>query len=215
MIRKSYFFIAFIFILSGCTTNQTKLTDSTSILETNTQEKKEIIISYEEYQRLFENSQKKIKKVDEPIITPEEYKKMIAQGKKVQKNSTNSSDNEIKEALMEFYKEWKGVKYKFGGNSKRGIDCSAFTQRIFKEKFNVKIPRNTRTQVKSGQSINKSQLQLGDLVFFKTGKYDRHVGVYMGDGRFMHASIKGVKFTKLNKPFYKKAYWTSRRVLED
>lgn len=115
--------------------------------------------------------------------------------------------------LMDFYNEWKDVKYKFGGNSKKGIDCSAFTQRVLKEKFDVSIPRTTRTQVKVGKVIKKSNLKIGDLVFFKTGKTDRHVGIYMGNGEFMHASIKGIKFTKLDKPFYKKAYWTSRRVI--
>lgn len=128
------------------------------------------------------------------------------------------NENQIKtidmnQALMDFYNEWKNVKYKFGGNSKKGIDCSAFTQRVYKEKFDIKIPRSTRTQVKIGIKIKKSQLEMGDLIFFKTGKIDRHVGVYMGDGKFMHASIKGVKFTKLNKPYYKKAYWTSRRII--
>jgi len=126
------------------------------------------------------------------------------------------SDNNVinmNKQFMDFYKEWKGVKYRFGGNSKKGIDCSAFTQRIYKEKFDIKIPRSTRTQVKIGKEIKKSELEMGDLIFFKTGKVDRHVGIYMGNGEFMHASIKGVKFSKVNKPFYKKTYWTSRRII--
>jgi lipoprotein Spr len=145
----------------------------------------------------------------EPIITPEEYKKLIA----TDTTMTKSDSINMNKQFLDFYNEWKGIKYKFGGNSKRGIDCSAFTQRIFKEKFDIKIPRNTRTQVKVGKEIARSELELGDLVFFKTGKYDRHVGVYMGKGDFMHASIKGVKYSKLDKPFYKKTYWTSRRII--
>lgn len=131
--------------------------------------------------------------------------------KTIQEYKTNTTY--INKSLSSFYKEWKGVKYKFGGNSKKGIDCSAFTQRIYKEKFDIKIPRSTRTQVKVGKEVKKSNLELGDLIFFKTGKVDRHVGVYMGNGDFMHASIKGVKFSKVDKPFYKKAYWTSRRII--
>lgn len=119
----------------------------------------------------------------------------------------------IEQALEEFYKEWKDVKYKFGGNSKKGIDCSAFTQRLFQQKFHLNIPRTTTTQVTIGKKIKKSQLKKGDLVFFKTTKTDRHVGIYIGGGKFMHASIKGVKVTNLDKPFYKKAYWTSRRII--
>ncbi len=70
------------------------------------------------------------------------------------------------------------------------------TQRIYKEKFDIKIPKSTRTQVKVGKKVKRSELELGDLIFFKTGKIDRHVGVYMGNGDFMHASIKGVKVFK-------------------
>jgi len=140
--------------------------------------------------------------------TPTIQKELI-----IEANVKEDNTLDMNKALMEFYTEWKHVKYKLGGNSKRGIDCSAFTQRIFKEKFDVKIPRTTRTQVKVGKRVKKSELILGDLVFFKTGKTDRHVGIYMGDGTFMHASIKGIKFTKLNKPFYKKTYWTSRRIM--
>ncbi|QKF80886.1 NlpC/P60 family protein [Halarcobacter ebronensis] len=119
----------------------------------------------------------------------------------------------IQESLMSFYNEWKNVKYKFGGATKKGIDCSAFAQRLFKEKFNLDIPRTTTNQVKIGEKIDKSELEEGDLIFFKTSKIDRHVGIYVGDGRFMHASIKGVKLTSLDKPFYIKTYWTSRRVI--
>jgi lipoprotein Spr len=152
--------------------------------------------------------------VYEPIITPEEYKTLIQANRTILKNpsiQTNSID--MTKQFLDFYKEWKGVKYRFGGNSKRGIDCSAFTQRIYKEKFDIKIPRNTRTQVKVGKEIARSKLEIGDLIFFKTGKHDRHVGVYMGKGDFMHASIKGVKYSKIDKPFYKKTYWTSRRII--
>ena len=69
-----------------------------------------------------------------------------------------NNDEIIKNSLMDFYAEWKGVKYKLGGASKSGIDCSAFTQRIYKEKFDIKIPRSTRTQVKVGKKVAKSDL---------------------------------------------------------
>lgn len=164
-------------------------------------------------QTIYENAKKHTIKNNvkyEPIITPEEYKKMLSEQTAHVDDSTSVNMNQ---ALMDFYKEWKGVNYKYGGNSKRGIDCSAFTQRIYKEKFDMKIPRSTRTQVKIGKEIKRSELELGDLIFFKTGKIDRHVGIYMGNGDFMHASIKGVKFTKVDKPYYKRKYWTSRRII--
>ena len=101
-----------------------------------------------------------------------------------------------------------------GGISKTGIDCSAFTQKIYKDKFGIELSRTTRTQVNEGVEVARSELQPGDLVFFKTGKTDRHVGIYVGNNKFLHSSIKGVKYTSLDKPFYKKNYWTSRRIID-
>jgi len=194
MIKSSIFILGLGLLLGGCVST-TKQVSSDSMIKNNVQK-------YSKHKNDDINYK--------PIITPEEYKKMLEEQTS---QVHNSREKDMNKALMDFYNEWKNVKYKFGGNSKRGIDCSAFTQRIYKEKFDTKIPRSTRTQVKVGKEIKKSELELGDLVFFKTGVQDRHVGVYMGNGDFMHASIKGIKFTKLDKPFYKRKYWTSRRII--
>jgi len=194
MIKKSIFLLGTAFLFVACVDNNTYVNSD---------------------QVIYENAQKHNIKIDaknEPIITPEEYKKMLKEQTDAQEEESSIAID-MNQALMDFYNEWKSVRYKYGGNSKKGIDCSAFTQRIYKEKFDVKIPRSTRTQVKIGKKIKKSELEMGDLVFFKTGVRDRHVGIYMGDGSFMHASIKGIRFTKLDKPYYKRKYWTSRRVL--
>ncbi|MGA1933528.1 NlpC/P60 family protein [Arcobacter sp. YIC-464] len=116
--------------------------------------------------------------------------------------------------LKEFYQQWRGVRYKWGGNSKRGIDCSAFVQKAYKNSFNLKLPRTTKSQHKVGKYIEKTSLRLGDLVFFKTGWDSRHVGIYLDNGRFMHASTKkGVIISSLNNSYYKKHYWKAKRVL--
>lgn len=202
MIKPLMVLTPLLFIFVGCQPKQEVYVENTMNLE-----KKNDSIS------TIKNTHKETLTQDKKLLNKEssiqrEYKKLIIEAN-IKQDPTLSRN----EAFMEFYNEWKNVKYKFGGNSKRGIDCSAFTQRVFKEKFDVKIPRTTWTQVKAGKAVKKSELILGDLVFFKTGKRDRHVGIYMGDGTFMHASIKGIKFTKLNKPFYKKTYWTSRRII--
>ena len=94
----------------------------------------------------------------------------------------------------------KGVRYKYGGNSKNGIDCSAFIQRAYNTSYNIKIPRTTKYQSKIGREIRKNQLKTGDLVFFKTGYNTRHVGIYTNNGKFMHASTKkGVIISTLEK----------------
>lgn len=115
--------------------------------------------------------------------------------------------------LLAHYKQWKGVKYKYGGNSKKGIDCSAFVQNTYRDALRIKIPRTTKLQSQVGQEIGMADLQIGDLIFFKTGYKTRHVGIYIGGGEFMHASTKvGVTISSLDNPYYIKQIWKIQRV---
>ncbi len=115
--------------------------------------------------------------------------------------------------LLTHYKQWKGVKYKYGGNSKKGIDCSAFVQNTYRDALRIKIPRTTKLQSQVGQEIGMADLQIGDLIFFKTGYKTRHVGIYIGGGEFMHASTKvGVTISSLDNPYYIKQIWKIQRV---
>ena len=112
------------------------------------------------------------------------------------------------------YKNWKGVKYKYGGSSKNGIDCSAFVQKTFKDRFNIRIPRTTAMQSKIGKKISINELEMGDLIFFKTGYNSRHVGIYLEGGKFMHASTKrGVTISRLDNNYYKNHFWKIKRVI--
>jgi hypothetical protein len=120
----------------------------------------------------------------------------------------------LDKSFSNFYKEWKGVKYKFGGSTKKGIDCSSFIQKAYRKTLDIRIPRTTLLQSRIGKNIKKSQLQLGDLVFFKTGKNSRHVGIYIENGEFMHASSKrGVSISKLDNIYFNKHYWKSQRII--
>jgi lipoprotein Spr/probable lipoprotein NlpC len=136
-------------------------------------------------------------------------------------NSTNNSkvtvtlDNAtaVKIQLMQLYSEWKGTPYRFGGMSKRGIDCSGFVALGFQDKFGITLPRTTDEQRGIGQSVSKSQLREGDLVFFKTGWSTRHVGIYIGNHQFLHASTsQGVMISSLNNSYWKQKYWLARRL---
>lgn len=130
------------------------------------------------------------------------------------KNNYNSKQIKMNDNLFDFYSNWEGVRYKMGGTSKNGIDCSGFVQKALKEKFNLTLPRSTSEQVLVGKSINKSELQMGDLVFFKTGRTN-HVGIYIEDGKFMHASTKiGVTISELNSEYFAKNYWKAQRVFK-
>ncbi len=115
--------------------------------------------------------------------------------------------------LMNYYMEWKGVPHCDGGMSKKGVDNCSFAYLTFREKFGIRLPRSTSQLANTGQSISRLHLQPGDLVFFKVTMGARHVGIYMGDQKFMHATkTDGVKMSSMDNPYWQKTYWQSRRV---
>ena len=114
--------------------------------------------------------------------------------------------------LQQHFQDWKGTPYQLGGSSKVGIDCSAFVATAYASVYNAELPRTTEAIADYGQEVERSAMQPGDLVLFKTGVFDRHVGVYMGKGVFMHASTsKGVIKSTLKNPYWRKAYWKTVR----
>ena len=120
---------------------------------------------------------------------------------------------DIKGRLYTQYNKWRGVRYRLGGSNKRGIDCSAFVQVTFKTKLGLNLPRTTSLQSMLGKEIGKSELQAGDLVFFRTGQNSRHVGIYLEENKFLHASqSQGVTISKLDNDYWKSNYWKSIRM---
>lgn len=116
--------------------------------------------------------------------------------------------------LISIASQWVGTPYLWGGDSKNGIDCSAFTRKVFNE-YGVKLTGNTQSQVKQGKAVKKGELQPGDLIFFNTNRTNGHVGIYIGGNQFMHASSsKGVTTSSLDNSYYKARYSTARRVLK-
>ena len=125
---------------------------------------------------------------------------------------TNQTSKE-NESLFRFYQHWQGVPYRFGGTQTSGIDCSAFVQKAILEVYKVPLLRTTRQQVKQGKSISWQDKRAGDLVFFKTQPRQYHVGVYMGNLLFMHASSsRGVMLSRLDNPYWADKFWQIRRV---
>ena len=115
--------------------------------------------------------------------------------------------------LNSAYQKWAGTPYQLGGTTHSGMDCSGLVYMVFVEEFGTYLPRTTNAQVELGKRINKSELQAGDLVFFKTGYRSRHVGIYLRNNQFLHASTsKGVIISHLNNPYWANAYWQARRI---
>lgn len=115
--------------------------------------------------------------------------------------------------ILTHYDQWEGVRYQLGGNSRKGIDCSAYMQRMFADEFSFRLPRSSHEQIKLGSRIAKGDLTAGDLVFFKTSAHERHVGVYIGNGKFLHASTRvGVTVSELDNQYWKARYDQARRI---
>lgn len=125
-----------------------------------------------------------------------------------QASAASPLDSKVEELL--------GTKYAWGGASTKGFDCSGFTMYVFAE-FGIELPHWSKGQAAKGSEVKKDDLRPGDLVFFNTsGSGISHVGIYLGDGEFVHsASNKGVVINKLSEDYYKKRYVTARRILDD
>lgn len=109
-----------------------------------------------------------------------------------------------------------GTKYVYGGTTTKGFDCSGFIGYVF-DSVGIDLPRTSSGMYATGDKVEKKDLQPGDLVFFNTsGKGVSHVGVFIGDGKFAHASTsRGVRVDKLNDPYYwGKRYVGAKRVTE-
>ena len=119
-------------------------------------------------------------------------------------------------AVINTAKQYMGVPYVWGGAIPTGFDCSGFTQYVLKQN-GITIPRTAAEQYQSGISIMKSNLKIGDLVFFTTYKPGAsHVGFYLGDGKFIHASsaAKQVTISSLDEAYFTERYIGARRYIQ-
>lgn len=117
--------------------------------------------------------------------------------------------------LFQFVYDWIGTPYRFGGSSRNGIDCSAFTKELYSKVFNLTIRRNSRDIFSMVSPVKKDELKEGDLVFFKIhSRSISHVGIYLGNNRFAHASSKGVAISSLNDDYYTRYFYRGGRLLD-
>jgi len=125
-------------------------------------------------------------------------------------NPTNS----IQQRMQSEINSWMGTPYVYGGVSKSGVDCSGFTQAVFRS-VGIEIPRRASTQAEAAESVSRNNLQYGDLVFFNTsGSGISHCGIYLGNGEFVHSSSsRGVVRDLLSHPYYSSRFISAGRYL--
>lgn len=133
------------------------------------------------------------------------------------KKVSESGDLSMKDKLILVAKKLLNIPYRFGGNSLIGIDCSAYVKKVY-SMIGVDLPRSAREQFKEGDPIDKEGLAIGDLVFFRTyASFPSHVGIYLGNDLFIHASSKDRRVTinTLSKPYYLKRFIGAKRLIEE
>ncbi|PWG82605.1 C40 family peptidase [Pararcticibacter amylolyticus] len=118
--------------------------------------------------------------------------------------------------LYQFVYDWVGTPYRLGGDTKRGIDCSGFAFELYEKVFNTVIGNNSRNIFSMVNPVSKDDLQEGDLVFFKIrSRAISHVGVYLGNNKFAHASSsRGVMISNLNESYWQRYYYKGGRLIE-
>lgn len=119
----------------------------------------------------------------------------------------------LRSRILDQYQKWKGTQYQWGGTTQRGVDCSALMQHLFSDAAHLDLPRTTSEQIHRGVQVAQYRLRPGDLVFFQTGPNRKHVGVYIGDSQFIHASSsQGVTVSTLTDSYWQERFITARRI---
>lgn len=118
--------------------------------------------------------------------------------------------------MMREISKYMGVPYVHGGTGIEGMDCSGYTMVVYKNAVDMQLPRSSAEQAKVGRIISFKELKFGDLIFFNTtGTSASHVGIYLGDDLFAHASVSlGVTISSLQSSYYSQRYETARRIME-
>lgn len=115
--------------------------------------------------------------------------------------------------LNKAYEVWKGTRYLWGGDSKKGIDCSALVRRIYRQVYNYELPRVSTSQITRGEKVKRNDLKPGDILFFRPENRTNHTAVYLGNSLFINASSsKGVVLSSLDNKYWNKYFKFGVRV---
>ena len=163
-----------------------------------------------------------LKKGQKLLVEPEPETEIAQAANLVEEIKKLSESEELanmsmSDRLMLFAKKFLNIPYKFGGSSIMGIDCSAYVQKVYGF-VGINLPRSARLQFYEGEVVDRDSLSIGDLVFFRTyASFPSHVGIYMGNDLFIHASSKDKKVSigSMNAPYYFKRFIGGKRLILD
>jgi len=125
------------------------------------------------------------------------------------------SDSYLRSALMHHFERWEGAPYRYGGNSRYGVDCSGFVHIAFREALGIEVPRSTELLSRCGPSVSTRHLAVGDILVFRASSTNLHVGIYVGNGQFIHSSKShGVILSDLDNPYWQSTHVKSVRVID-
>jgi len=158
---------------------------------------------------------------DEQVDEAKTYAAILSQDyrePKIEETSESQEHSEtgLQERLILFAEKLLDIPYRFGGNSLFGIDCSAYVKKVY-SLIGIDLPRSAREQFQEGMPVDENELSIGDLVFFRTyASFPSHVGIYLGNNLFIHASSRSMKVTidSLDTPYYLKRFIGAKRLID-
>lgn len=168
----------------------------------------------------YQAKNRRLELVSNDLISEREYTSTLAELTDLEPVGVPELAKVIDEKLPAFSSLQKsaygflGARYRFGGNSRSALDCSSFTQQVFREQ-NISLPRTAREQFRIGMEVPVGDLRRGDLVFFRTyASFASHVGIYLGNRKMIHASSadRRVVISSMNTPYYLSRFMGARRL---
>ena len=237
MVKQIVCYISFILFLTSCNSlkplsftanRQVSSSSNTAAPKTTSSEKKDVKfiedISVSSSKQPATGSDQKTEKVYAVKSVPAETKNEMAS---VSNNKIEAANAlQLKYSILlntevenvnnaELYRkidEWYGTRYRYGGTTKQGIDCSAFIQVLFSSLYGFTLPRTSREQYQLSTKISRAEMKEGDLLFFNTTGGISHVGFYLQNNKFVHASTGGVTISDIFDPYYLRRFMAVGRI---
>jgi lipoprotein Spr len=195
-------------LLDGCSSSSPRFTDKEKKSADKQVERKGPRFSTREAEEETRENDKK--------VAPKDIEKITAGTRDFKKEKNPAIKPLDQSKMMREISRYMGVPYLYGGTTAQGLDCSGYTMLVYKKAMGKLLPRSAAEQSKVGRSVDLQNLKFGDLVFFNTtGEQYSHVGIYIGDDLFAHASVTlGVTISSLQSSYYEKRYVGARRIIE-